>query len=67
MQEVRLNAIPKRGTMKKCYNCKKLKPKFEFSRRLESADTLYYNCKDCAKEMNKRQRQKIKEGTIEAF
>lgn len=53
--------------MKKCYKCKKEKRRIDFNFAPAATDGLSHICRECAKIESKERRQRIKEGTIEAF
>ena len=53
--------------MKKCFKCKKVKPRIDFNFAPASNDGLCHICRDCAKIESKQRRERIKEGVIEAF
>lgn len=53
--------------MKYCSKCKQHKKRDDFFKNNFNEDGKYYICKDCTKESIKKQREKRKEGIIEAF
>lgn len=53
--------------IKICPKCRENRTMADFSRDTDSIDGYYYKCKECAKAATKKFRNKIKEGTIQAF
>lgn len=53
--------------MKKCSRCKQVKSTLEFRKDITYTDGYFSYCVKCAREVNKKHKNKIKEGTIKAF